>query len=122
MLLPARRTMHELSLAADLVAAIERNLAPRSARVVRVIVSIGSASGIVLESLRFAFEAVAVGTRLAGANLDIATVAACSRCVDCGIVFDFVDLIGRCPACGRLGGKLISGNEVILRAIEVADV
>jgi hydrogenase nickel insertion protein HypA len=114
--------MHELALASDLLAAVESNLGPGNARVIRVNVSIGSASGIVSESLRFAFEAVAVGTRLAGAELAISTVAARSRCVDCGIVFDFDDLIGRCRVCGRLGGELISGNEVMLRAIEVADV
>jgi hydrogenase nickel incorporation protein HypA/HybF len=114
--------MHELSLANDLVAAVERNLEPRNSRVVRVIVSIGAASGIVSESLRFAFEAVAVGTRLAGAELAITRVPARSRCVDCGMVFDFDDLIGQCRVCGRLGGKLLWGDEVILRAIELADV
>jgi hydrogenase nickel incorporation protein HypA/HybF len=114
--------MHELSFASDLLAAVESNLEPGDARVVRVIVSLGSASGIVSESLRFAFEAVAVGTRLAGAELAISTVAARSRCADCGIAFDFDDLIGRCRVCERLGGELISSNEVILQAIEVADV
>jgi hydrogenase nickel incorporation protein HypA/HybF len=113
--------MHELTLARDIVAAVERSLPRGDAQVVRVNVSIGSASGIVSESLRLAFETVA-GTRLADAELGITTIAARSRCVACGIVFDFDDLIGRCCACGRLGGELLSGNEVILRTIEVADV
>jgi hydrogenase nickel incorporation protein HypA/HybF len=114
--------MHELSLARDVMGAIERKLDRSNARVVRVNVSVGSAAGIVPESLRFAFRAVCEGTRADGAELSVTIIAARSRCTDCGIVFEFDGLIGRCPGCGRLGGELLSGNEMILRTIEVADV
>jgi hydrogenase nickel incorporation protein HypA/HybF len=114
--------MHELSLARDLLAAIERKLDHNDERVVRVDMSIGSAAGIVPESLRFAFRVLAEGTRADGAELVIATAPARSRCGNCGILFAFDGMIGRCPACGRLGGELLSGDEMILRAIEVADV
>jgi hydrogenase nickel incorporation protein HypA/HybF len=112
--------MHELSIAIDLLAAVERSLEPADKRVIRVIVSIGSASGIASESLSFAFGVISTGTRLEGTELSITTTAARSRCVDCSLVFDFEGMIGRCPGCGRLGGKLLSGDEVMLRAIEVA--
>jgi hydrogenase nickel incorporation protein HypA/HybF len=114
--------MHELALARDLLAAIERKLDRGEARVVRVRVSVGAAAGVVPEALRFAFRAVCERTRVDGADLSIVTIAARSRCADCGIVFEFDGLIGRCPGCGRLGGELLSGDDVILRAIEVADV
>ncbi len=114
--------MHELALARDLLAAIERKLDRGDARVVRVRVSVGAAAGVVPESLRFAFRAVCECTRVDGADLSIATIAARSRCADCGIVFEFDGLIGRCPGCGRLGGEFLSGDDVILRAIEVTDV
>lgn len=114
--------MHELSLARDLLAAVERTLASSDAQVVRVSVSVGSAAGIVSESLRFAFRVICEGTRVQGAELSVTIVAARSRCADCGIVFEFDGLIGRCPRCARLGGELLSGDEMILRAIEVVDV
>ncbi|MGO9450409.1 MAG: hydrogenase maturation nickel metallochaperone HypA [Candidatus Binataceae bacterium] len=114
--------MHELSLARDLVDAIERNLGADAARVIRVDISVGAAAGIVSESLRFAFRVLAEGTRAHGAVLEIVTVSARSRCGNCGILFEFDGMIGRCPACGRLGGELLSGDEMILRAIEVTDV
>jgi hydrogenase nickel incorporation protein HypA/HybF len=114
--------MHEISLARDLLDTIERNLGSDDARVVRVDISIGSAAGIVSESLRFAFRALAGGTRADRAELAIATVSARSRCGNCGILFEFEGMIGRCPTCGRLGGELLSGDEMILRTIEVADV
>ncbi|HVB79373.1 MAG TPA: hydrogenase maturation nickel metallochaperone HypA [Candidatus Binataceae bacterium] len=114
--------MHELSLARDLLVAIERKLDRADARVVRVSVSVGSAAGIASESLRFAFRIICEGTRAAGATLSVTTIAARGRCADCGIVFEFDGLIGRCPGCGRLGGELLSGDRMILRTIEVADV
>ena len=114
--------MHELSLARDLLAAIERNLNRNDARVVRIKMSIGSAVGIVPESLSFAFRVLAQGTRADRAELVIATVSARGRCTKCGMLFAFDGMIGRCPACGQLGGELLSGDEMILQAIEVTDV
>lgn len=114
--------MHELALARDLLIAVERKLDRTGGRVVRVNVTVGSAAGIVSESLCFAFRVICEGTRANGAELSVTTIAGRSRCTDCGIVFEFDGLIGRCPGCGRLGGELISGDEMILRTIEVADV
>ena len=114
--------MHELSLARDLLAAIERNLGPGDVRVVGVSVSVGSAAGITPESLCFGFRVLAKGTRADGAKLSITTLPGRSRCDGCGLRFDFEGLIGHCPGCGRLGGELLSGDEMILRTIEVANV
>jgi Zn finger protein HypA/HybF involved in hydrogenase expression len=55
--------MHELSLALDLLSAIDRNLDRGDARVVRVSVGVGAAAGIVSGSLRFAFRVICEGTR-----------------------------------------------------------
>ncbi len=114
--------MHELSIAQDLLEKIEEEVGPGDLRIMRIELSIGSAAGIVLESLRFAFEVAAAGTRAQGAELAIATEPARSRCIVCGILYVFEGLIGNCPRCGRLGGEMLSGDELILRSIEVADV
>jgi hydrogenase nickel incorporation protein HypA/HybF len=86
--------MHELSLARDLLATIERKLNHNDARVVRVKISIGLAAGIVPESLSFAFRVLAEGTRADGAELVIATVSARGRCTRCGTLFAFEGMIG----------------------------
>ncbi len=114
--------MHELSIAQDLLEKVEENLGPGGVRVLRIDLKIGSAAGIVLESLRFAFEIAAAGTRAEGAELSIVSEPARSRCAACGILFQFDGMIGSCPRCGRLGGELLSGNELVLQSIEVADV
>ncbi len=114
--------MHELAIARDLLKTIERTLGSDQARVLRIDLSVGSASGIASESLRFVFGILAEGTRAEGAELSIATTPARGRCVGCGMLFEFEGMIGVCPGCGRLGGELLSGDEMALRAIEVADV
>lgn len=113
--------MHELSLARNLAAAVERSLEPGDSRVVRIALSLGAAAGITAESLRFAFRAVTEGTRMEGAELSIATEPARSRCTACGIAFTFEDVIGRCPQCGGVGGELLAGGGLLLREIELAD-
>ena len=114
--------MHELSIAIDLLDTVEQKLGSDKSRIVRVIVSIGSAAGIVPESLCFAFRVIAAGTRADGAELSIISAAARSHCLNCDNIFEFDGMVGRCPVCRRLGGKILSGTEVMLRAIEVDDV
>lgn len=114
--------MHELALARGLLAAVERNVTPADARVVRVRVLAGAASGVVPDALRFAFSVLAEGTRAAGAEIAMRTVAARALCRACGETFEFHGLLGQCPRCGRPGGEFISGDELALEAIEVADV
>lgn len=113
--------MHELSVARDLAAAVERSLVPGDGRVLRIAVTLGAAAGITPESLRFAFGAVTRGTRMEGAELAIAMVPARARCPACRITFTFEDVIGRCPQCGRAGDEPLAGGELILQEIEVAD-
>jgi hydrogenase nickel incorporation protein HypA/HybF len=114
--------MHELALARGLLAAVERNLTPADTRVVRVRVLAGSASGVVPDALRFAFRVLAEGTRAERAEVAIRTVAARGLCRHCRKAFEFHGLLGNCPRCGRLGGELLSGDHLMLEAIEVADV
>jgi hydrogenase nickel incorporation protein HypA/HybF len=114
--------MHEMSLARDLLRTIERTLGRERIRVSRIDVAIGCAAGVVSESLKLAFTLVAIGSRAEGAELSIVPVPARSRCTSCGILFEFEGLIGTCPSCGRMGGDLRSGTEMVLRSIEVFDV
>ena len=114
--------MHELALARGLLSAVERNLTPADTRVVRVRVLAGAASGIAPDALRFAFRVLAEGTRADGAEMTVRTAAARAFCADCRETFEFHGLLGNCPRCGRLGGELVTGDELMLEAIEVADV
>ncbi len=84
-------------------------------------VRVGPLSGIVVDSLRFAFEALSPGTPADGARLDIEETAPSLHCPRCGT--DFSTPVGSydCPSCGATDGELRSGNELELVSIEVPD-
>ena len=111
--------MHELSLMSNLldhaVAAAEG--APICALRVRV----GPLSGIVVDSLRFAFEALSPGTPVEGARLDVEETAPLLHCPRCGA--DYSTPVGTyaCPSCGGADGELRGGHELELISIEVPD-
>lgn len=111
--------MHELSLMTQLLndAAAVAGDAPICAMRVRV----GPLSGVVIDALRFAFEALAPGTPAAGARLDVEETALAFRCPRCGA--DYSTPVGsyQCPSCGSNDGELRGGNELELVSIEVPD-
>jgi hydrogenase nickel incorporation protein HypA/HybF len=114
--------MHELSLARAILEGVGKQCDPARTRVFRVVVAVGSAAGVMVDSLRFAFEILARDTCVEGAELVIVPTPARCRCRRCGEPYEFDGMIGECPGCGSLGGELLSGNEILLREIEVADV
>ncbi len=111
--------MHELSLMSNLLehAVAAADGAPICAMRVRV----GPLSGVVIDALRFAFEALAPGTPAEGARLDIEETAPLLHCPRCGA--DYATPVGfyECPSCGAADGELRGGNELELASIEVPD-
>ena len=84
-------------------------------------VRVGPLSGVVVDALRFAFEALAPGTPAADARLDLEETVPAFRCRRCGA--DYAAPVGdyRCPACGAADGELRGGHELELVSIEVPD-
>jgi len=114
--------MHEFSIAARLVEAVERALAERSiaSEPTRVVVRIGELSGVVPEALELAFPAAAHGSRAASAALEIETVPLMLRCGGCGREWHAEEPFLLCEDCG--GGTpvaVLSGRELDLVAIDV---
>jgi len=116
-----RRGMHEASIAAGIIDRLLEHpqLAGRRIRVVRL--KVGRLSTVVPENLEFVFGAIAAGTRVEGARLEIEVVPARAVCLACGHAFEIEDPIFLCPACaaGRL--RLESGRELSLESVETED-
>lgn len=111
--------MHELSLMTTLLQ--DALTAADGAPVCALRVRVGPLSGVVIEALQFAFEALSPGTPAAGARLDIEQTAPAFHCPDCGA--DYTTPVGayQCPACGSSSGELRGGHELELVSIEVPD-
>lgn len=113
--------MHELSIASGILEVVTDRLRESGGeRVTAVTLRVGRLAGVQEWPLRMAFEAVAEGTPLNGAELRVVVVPVRVHCPRCGIERDLPG-IGRlaCPACGTPTGDLRGGNELEVDSIEI---
>ena len=112
--------MHEIGIMESAITAVLDQARQHHARQVnRIVLRIGSLSGVEPEALRFAFDAVTAGTLAEGAELKIETVAARAYCAGCGVEFeDDAGFIFSCPRCRSFSGDLRQGREIELSRIE----
>jgi hydrogenase nickel incorporation protein HypA/HybF len=111
--------MHELSLA-EAVVAIAADHA-RGRRVLKVELRVGHLRQVVPSALEFAFELVAQGTPVEGAELCLEHVPAAGRCRACGAETELHAFPLACAACGGLDLELLRGEELLVDALELED-
>jgi hydrogenase nickel incorporation protein HypA/HybF len=111
--------VHELSVA-DAIVTIAREHA-QERRVTRVEVKIGYLRQVVPDALEFAFELVAAGTNVEGAELAIEQVPACVVCRVCadeGLASGFPLA---CARCASLDVDVTAGDELLVDSLELED-
>jgi hydrogenase nickel incorporation protein HypA/HybF len=111
--------MHELSIAEGIVAIAERHARGRT--VTKVEVRVGHLRQVVPAALEFAFELVAKGTVLDGAELELENVPARGRCRDCGAETTMSGFPLACSACGGLDMEILAGEELEVESLEVEE-
>jgi hydrogenase nickel incorporation protein HypA/HybF len=115
--------MHEMGVAqqmADIaLGAIPRDL--ENPRVARLNLRIGRLAAVVRESLTFCFEVIARGTALEGAELVIEDVPIRLRCRGCGNEWEVDGPIFTCPGCREGAVDLVSGRELEIVSLDLAD-
>ncbi len=113
--------MHELSIALRIIEALERELADRPDMVVeQVNLQVGVLTGVVPETLQFAWEVASDETRLRGSTLHIEPVQAAGLCPNCGVEREIAGLQSfRCPDCKTPISSLTRGNELEILTLEV---
>jgi hydrogenase nickel incorporation protein HypA/HybF len=109
--------MHELSLAQAVVAIATEHAAGR--RVVKVELKVGHLRQVVPSALAFAFELVAEGTPVEGAELVMEEVGAVGRCRACRAESALTGFPLQCSSCGGLDLDLIQGEELLVDALEL---
>jgi hydrogenase nickel incorporation protein HypA/HybF len=114
--------MHELSIAQSIVEIIEQHVPENRRPDVRAVsVEVGDFSGVVPDTLLFAFEAIVSGTLLESARLDIRRVPVVLRCSDCGAEVEGPAPVFACTGCGGSRLRMISGSELQVREVELDD-
>lgn len=113
--------MHEMSIAASMLEAVQAESARHGAHVLAVGVKIGELSGVDSESLLFCFDALVQDTELAPLALHIERLPWRNRCRRCAQDFEVQEYRTECPECGSIETEVASGKELEFAYMEIAE-
>ena len=114
--------MHELGIAQNILEIVQQAVPEGQSAAVRVIrVRVGPLSGVVPDSLEFCFQAIVHETEMQGARLAIEQLPAAINCRKCSYRFETNDLEFYCQSCGSSDLEFLSGKELEVVDIELAE-
>ncbi|MDP8211953.1 MAG: hydrogenase maturation nickel metallochaperone HypA [Candidatus Zapsychrus exili] len=110
--------MHEMSIAAEILdQVIEQAKVNNLVRVSEVTLEVGFLKQVVPELMIIAFESITTDTIVERARLKIVEVPSIAKCNECSYSFEPKINNFLCPKCERADVNVISGNDIILKAI-----
>ena len=112
--------MHELSITEALLNMACQTAAQQQAKKVTALnVKIGKLSGIIDDSVQFYWEIITKETVCKDSTLNFTHIAAKFLCHECNTVFELIDDLIPCPACGSMDLQIVQGDEFLLESIEI---
>ena len=114
--------MHELGIAQGILDIVGQYVpAGRGAGVRAVRVRVGAMAGIVPDSLEFCFSAIVRDSPFPGARIEIEPVPTRGVCSACRREFEIEGAFFLCPHCGAADVRILSGRELDVIDIELAE-
>lgn len=114
--------MHELSVADSIIDIIRQNVEKEQLKNVRsVFLKVGTFSGVVTDSLEFAYQAITASTDLERSALVIERIPFVIYCMDCTKESEGEEGISICSLCGSINTTILSGKELQIKEIELDD-
>jgi hydrogenase nickel incorporation protein HypA/HybF len=114
--------MHELAIAQNIVEIVQESVPRAQIQSVKIVkLKIGKMAGVVTDSLEFCFSAIASGTELQAARLEIEKIPTAGRCKACASDFTIEEYAFACPTCGSINIELVSGTELEVSEIEISE-
>jgi len=114
--------MHELSLAQNIIDTVRDHVREENlTRVTVVRMEVGAVSGVVADSLQFAFGAIIQDTPLRNAVLESVIIPFKVHCNECGTESGNDSGYMTCGICDSTDVKILSGTDMILKQIELND-
>jgi len=111
--------MHEVSIIQNVIKIVtQKALESKLTRINKVSLRIGELSGVMPESLNFAFESCIQGTMLEESKLGIENVSALGRCEECNLEFPIGHFHKLCPICNKFCTSIVRGYELYVDTIE----
>jgi hydrogenase nickel incorporation protein HypA/HybF len=109
--------MHELGLAEGILAVVLEAAGGEPVR--RISLLVGKRQMVAPDSLEFSFRLLAEGTVAAQAGFAIQEVPIRSRCRQCGGEGEVELAFWSCGECGSLETEILSGDELLVDAVEL---
>ncbi|AGK96654.1 MAG: hydrogenase maturation nickel metallochaperone HypA [Clostridium sp.] len=111
--------MHEVSIMENTINIISEKAKENNLKnISKITIKIGELSGVMSDSLIFAFNSLSKGTIAEGAKFLIEKVDATAMCDDCGITFEIDHFNKLCPNCNKFSTNILSGYELYVNTIE----
>jgi hydrogenase nickel incorporation protein HypA/HybF len=111
--------MHEVSIMENVIEIVtQKAIESKFTKINNVSLKIGELSGVMSESLSFAFNCCKIGTMLEAATLEIEKVNAMAQCKDCNQLFEIDHFNKFCPSCNQFSNNIVSGYELYVNTIE----
>jgi hydrogenase nickel incorporation protein HypA/HybF len=116
--------MHELSIAASIVDAVNESVSRYpGARVKEVRLRVGALASVIEDSLQFCWGVSIEGSPLEGSKLVVKILPVMVHCAACGKQGELESLQSfRCPHCGELASDLRQGRELEIESIEIDEI
>jgi hydrogenase nickel incorporation protein HypA/HybF len=117
-----RKKVHEVSVALGMVDELRKIAEKNGAnKILSVKLKIGRMSGIVTDSLKFAFDAVKLEHPfLSSAEIVIEEIPLLYKCNECSRSFDTDNMyFPSCPDCDSYNLSLVSGEEQHIENVEI---
>jgi hydrogenase nickel incorporation protein HypA/HybF len=112
--------MHEMSIALNILEIVERSAqANGAAAVTGIFIEVGTLAGVMIPALEFGLEIAKKDTSARDAGIRITEIEGRGECPECGHTYPMTFPIEPCPACKNSYLKMIAGDELRVREIEV---
>lgn len=115
--------MHEMGIALQIVDIVKASIPADldGVPVERVNLKVGKFSAVIPENLRFCFQVATQDTLLSGAELHIEEIPVTARCKECENGWEIPGPTFSCPQCGSGFIEILTGRELDIESIEIAD-
>ncbi len=115
--------MHEMGIAMQVVEIVKNSIPPdmKDVPIEKINLKVGRLASVVPSSLRFCFEIISKDTPLSNAELNIEEIPVTAKCKDCQHEWIIDDPAFSCKSCGSGSITILSGRELEISSIEIAD-